>query len=88
VAEANMTSLTQLAASTDQATRDAFLPQGLFDVSQAAYGAWETLNGSTIPSPHLADDPWQNGNGFTYGGPYPQFFWATRNGIRGRDLNR
>ena len=41
--------------------------------------------GSTVAP--LSEDPWQNGNGYTNGGPYPQFFWGTRNGIRGRDLD-
>lgn len=85
VAEANMTTLTRLAASTDPGTASGFLPSGLFDISRSAFQHWDTSLTSIAP---LSSDPWQNANGFSNGGPYPQFFWATRNGIRGRDLNR
>jgi prepilin-type N-terminal cleavage/methylation domain-containing protein len=89
VTEANMGALTLLAASPTTSLRDAFLPSGVFDISAAAFTLWDDGPGHAgYIVPPLAQDPWQNGNGFTSGGPYPQFFWATRNGIRGRDLNR
>lgn len=85
VSEVNMSRLTELAGSTDPAVSGTFRPSGLFDISKQAMEAWDESSTQTAP---LSSDPWQNGNGFSNGGPYPQFFWATRNGIRGRDLNR
>jgi prepilin-type N-terminal cleavage/methylation domain-containing protein len=87
VSEVNMGPLTLLAASTDQNTKNTFQPSGLFDISAAAFSAWNSAPGNAV-TPSIATDPWQNGNGFAGNGPYPAFFWATRNGIRGRDLNR
>jgi prepilin-type N-terminal cleavage/methylation domain-containing protein len=84
VKEADMGALTILANSPDPATRAAFNPSGLFDISKAAFQAWDVQ--STAPY-LLSEDPWRNGNGYTADGPYPQFFWGTRNGIHGRDLN-
>jgi hypothetical protein len=88
VSEADMATLTTLAASTTTSVQDTFRPSGLFDISQAAFDAWDNAPGHAgYMVPPMAQDPWQNGNGYA-NGPYPQFFWATRNGIRGRDLNR
>jgi hypothetical protein len=89
VSEINMGAITLLANSTTPSVRDTFQPSGLFDISRAAFDQWDNAPGhSGYIVPPTADDPWQNGNGFIGGGPYPQFFWATRNGVRGRDLNR
>jgi prepilin-type N-terminal cleavage/methylation domain-containing protein len=85
VTEADMSKLTVLAGSSDPEVSGAFRPSGLFDISKAAFARWDETSTQSAP---LSADPWQNGSGFTNGGPYPQFFWATRNGIRGRDLNR
>ncbi len=48
-------------------------------------GAWapsQTLLGTY----GMDQDSLQNGG--TQGGPFPQYFWATRKGINGRDINR
>jgi prepilin-type N-terminal cleavage/methylation domain-containing protein len=87
VTEVNMGALTLLASSSTQSVKDTFQPSGLFDLSQAAFTQWNDAPGNSV-TPSLATDSWQNGNGYPGFGPYPQFFWATRNGIRGRDLNR
>jgi prepilin-type N-terminal cleavage/methylation domain-containing protein len=81
VKEADMAKLTQLAASADPNISGAYLPSGMFDIGPTDFQPW---GGSPVAP--LSQDPWQNGNGYTNGGPYPQFFWGTRNGIRGRDL--
>lgn len=67
--------LFRLATSTDPSIKAQFEPSGLFNVSTAALNQWP-----------LGTDPWENGQNNT--GAYPQFFWATRNGVRGRDLNK
>ncbi len=71
-----MAKLYQLAA--DPATEDTYKPSGNWDISTLA--AWR-----------LENDGLQNGvpgapNG--PGGPFPAFFWSTRNGLQGRDINR
>lgn len=62
------------------ATQDVFTPSGNWDISRTILSRWS-----------LENDDLQNGdpsgaNG--PGGPFPAFFWATRNGIQGRDINR
>jgi prepilin-type N-terminal cleavage/methylation domain-containing protein len=85
VTEVNMAKLTLLANSTDQTIKDQFQPTGLFDISSAAFGQWDTSSTTASGFP-LGGDPWQNTSAL--GGPLPQFFWGTRNGIKGRDINR
>ena len=88
VREVNIAELTLLAASTNPDVSSVFQPSGVFDVPQSAFAFWDTSSTKDAP---LAQDAWQNGPsaGFAAnGGPYPQFFWATRNGIWGRDLAR
>ena len=70
-----MKKLYDLTQSTVQEVRDTFTPSGSWGPPQsllATYG--------------MDMDGLQNGG--TNGGPYPQFFWSTRKGIRGRDINR
>ncbi len=88
VTEANMASLTLLANSATQTIQDTYRPSGLFDISPGGFMQWDASAGHGTVIPPISTDPWQNGNGFAGNGPYPQFFWGTRNGIRGRDLNR
>ena len=88
VREVNMADLTTLANSTDPAVNGVFLPSGSFNVSMAQFQSWESGDHVVVPTAPLSQDPWQDGNGYSNGGPYPQFFWATRNGVLGRDINR
>ena len=89
VTEVNMSSLTTLANSSDPNVRATYLPSGVFDIAKVDLENWENANGhwQDAPVPPVSQDPWQNGNGYAHG-PYPQFFWATRNGILGRDIPR
>ena len=56
-------------------TMNDFTPSGVWAPSQALLGTYD-----------IANDGLQNGG--VNGGPYPSFFWATRKGIAGRDINR
>lgn len=71
-----MSKLYALSQSTDPRTRDAFTPSG----------TW------AVPDNHLIkysldQDGLQNGNAAN-GGAFPSYFWATRFGVNGRDINR
>ena len=69
--------LHQLAASSDQRTRDTFLPSGSW---------FQTLDNMSSMLGLRPGEPIQDPVEFTAQDAYPQFFWATRNGIKGRDL--
>jgi hypothetical protein len=90
VSEANMARLTLLANSSDPTVQAQFQPTGLFNISKQAMTYADTTATTNSGFP-IVNDPWQNGPGWysNVSTPaYPQFFWATRNGIRGRDLQR
>jgi prepilin-type N-terminal cleavage/methylation domain-containing protein len=55
--------------------RDPFTPSGLWDISQAYLQTYD-----------MGADGLENGANNTIA--HPAFFWATRNGIRGRDIGR
>lgn len=84
VSEVAVAKVAALANSTTQAVRDTFRPSGLWSAGQsqmslqtcAQYGA--VVNGVV--------DPFETGEAGSIGGP--QYFWATRDGIRGRDVQR
>lgn len=57
-------------------TSDVFTPVGNWDLPQTLLERWA-----------LDQDGLQNGAAGN-GGPFPAFFWATHNGISGRDVNR
>jgi prepilin-type N-terminal cleavage/methylation domain-containing protein len=72
----HMAKLYELAAAPD--TQDVYKPAGNWDIS-------------TLDRWQLANDGLQNGvpnSPSGPGGPFPAFFWATRHGIQGRDINR
>lgn len=67
--------LVLLSSSTTPKTKEQFTPSGLWDVSQA-----------TLTKYDMGKDELENGaNGSNQ---YPAWFWATRYGIKGRDINR
>lgn len=75
VTEVDMADLTRRAADTDENNRDKDLkPVGTY----AAPDSMPVLG----PAGKIA----LGGSGSTSDGEYPLFFWATRNGVRGRDL--
>jgi hypothetical protein len=84
VSEVAVGKVATLAASTDPAVRRVYRPSGLWSAGQyqmslatcGGYGA--SVNGVV--------DPFETGESGTLAGP--QYFWATRNGIRGRDVQR
>lgn len=88
VVKANMDTISKLAADADPDIQAIYQPSGLWDVSQTILGAADDLkrgysmgedgleNGDKAPTFGIASERW------------PAFFWATRNGILGRDLNR
>lgn len=65
--------LNALANSADAATKATFLPQGIWDVDTGILSKYS-----------MDKDGLENGSSGT--GVYPQFFWATRRGIKGRDI--
>lgn len=66
------------ASGTDQRTRDEFTPSGFWNPPTTHLRNYDMEN-----------DGLQNGGDPTnVGGAFPAYFWATRNGIRGRDINR
>lgn len=83
VAEADLARLTALAADPD--TGPALRPSGQFDIPVAEFARFDGPSTRIAP---LAEDPWQTEAGSRNGGSFPAFFWATRGGIRGRDLFR
>ena len=71
-----MRSINALAnSSTNPADVAAFTPSGLWNVTQALLTRYD-----------MANDGLENGTGGS--GTYPAYFWATRKGILGRDINR
>ena len=68
------------ALKADPNTQDTFTPSGNWDISAAILHTWSMDNdGLQNGDPSSTSGP---------GGPYPAFFWATRKGIQGRDINR
>jgi prepilin-type N-terminal cleavage/methylation domain-containing protein len=68
------------ALKADPNTQDTFTPSGNWDISASILHKWA-----------LDQDGLQNGDPSSSsgpGGPYPAFFWATRHGVQGRDINR
>ena len=86
VREVDMSQLTSLATSSGLSGGSALTPSGAFDITSQVFQTWETTSNNAGLVPPISQDPWQNGPSFGNGGPYLQFFWATRNGILGRDL--
>jgi prepilin-type N-terminal cleavage/methylation domain-containing protein len=88
VASIAINKIVPLANSSDQTVRNTFLPSGIWGAANGqmdlntcrGYGATTTGNASGIV------DPFETGESGT--GAWPQYFWATRNGINGRDVPR
>ncbi len=66
----------RIASTADAASIREFTPAGNFDITQQTLDAYD-MGGDLI----------ENGNPLG-GGLYPAWFWATRDGIQGRDLPR
>jgi prepilin-type N-terminal cleavage/methylation domain-containing protein len=75
VTQVKLDSLYALRTSDDLTTKNQFTPKG----------AW-SIGNDTLGEYGMDQDGLQNG--LTNGGPYPAYFWATRYGAKGRDLNR
>lgn len=73
--EIHIDELVQLSQSPKPAVSRAFTPSGLWDIST-----------STLRRYSMDGDDLENGDNDTIA--YPAWFWATRDGIRGRDLYR
>lgn len=82
-----MSTLQQLAANPVTAVD--FQPTGIWDIRDSVLG---DPNLSLAAQRYgMGRDGLENGDGSMSGNTFrswPQFFWATRNGIRGRDINR
>ncbi len=76
VSRADLGKLTELANSSDQDIKNEFNPCGVWDIPQTILSKYD-----------LGNDRLENGASGV-GGPYPNFFWATRKGVQGRDLPR
>ena len=71
--------VSQLANDTNAQVRDVFRPSGIWSITPMRMREWlgyEATDNLPDPLEHLAADAW------------PQFFWATRNGVRGRDFEK
>jgi len=77
VSKVKMSELHLAAASTDANVRDIYRPSG---------GVWNFPTDVLPEQGGPADTIWENGLNGTRS--YLQFFWATRNGIKGRDVLR
>lgn len=75
VNQAKISTLVQLSASTNPNIYREFRPSGIWNPSTAVLDSWD-----------MVGDPFENGANTT--NAWAQFFWATRNGIRGRDLQK
>jgi prepilin-type N-terminal cleavage/methylation domain-containing protein len=71
-----MSKLHALSSSANQAEKDAFTPSGVWNLSDAGLGQC-----------FMQNDGLENG-GANGSRSYPAYFWATRKGIQGRDINR
>jgi prepilin-type N-terminal cleavage/methylation domain-containing protein len=69
-----MSRLAALANSANTAERNVFQPSGLWDVSSMILSKYG-----------MAQESIENGDSSPY---YPAYFWATRKGVQGRDINR
>jgi prepilin-type N-terminal cleavage/methylation domain-containing protein len=79
----DLAGLAPSSASANPSTTDIFTPSGLW--GQNLSSSWNFTRWG------MNGDGLQNGDPATPsgpGGPYPAFFWATRHGIQGRDINK
>lgn len=91
VSRVKASALTELTVSLVQSVKQTFSPSG-------QSGPWWRPSNNTLQKYGFWDpvDPYKSDwleNGFlnndgTGGGRYPAFFWSTRNGVQGRDLQR
>ncbi len=79
VAEIRVAKLHALAANPDPAINSVFRPSGTWNSGTG-------MSNSFFNTEFGISDPFETGEAGTVG--WPQFFWATRNGIRGRDVQR
>ncbi len=77
VSKVSMEKLKQLATSENVATKRAFSPTDLWNPSLA-----------TLRRYGMHEDGFEIGHAESGRGLYPAYFWATRDGIRGRDFQR
>ncbi|MBL4591867.1 MAG: prepilin-type N-terminal cleavage/methylation domain-containing protein [Phycisphaerales bacterium] len=73
----NMRDLQKLTQSTNAATRRAFTPTDQFDMGIGGLRRYG-----------MGDDGFEIGNPDSGAGEYPAYFWATKDGVRGRDFQR
>jgi prepilin-type N-terminal cleavage/methylation domain-containing protein len=76
VSRADLSKLTELANSSDADVKAEFNPCGLWNIPSAMLAKYD-----------MSGDDLENGASGT-GGAYPNFFWATKKGVQGRDLPR
>ncbi len=79
VTEVRLSKLHALSSSTDPAINSVFRPSG-------TWGASSGLSNAFFSGNFGINDPFETGEAGSVA--WPQFFWATRNGIRGRDVQR
>lgn len=74
VRQVRIQDLVELSASKIAETKRQFTPSGLWDVGQGTLNKYD-----------MGKDGLENGNGDS--NSYPAWFWATRDGLKGRDIN-
>jgi prepilin-type N-terminal cleavage/methylation domain-containing protein len=74
VSSIKMLDLDRLANSTNAVERNTYTPSGYWEVS-----------GTLLGNLQMQNDGLENGDNTPI---YPAYFWATRNGIKGRDINK
>jgi hypothetical protein len=88
VADTNVGKIYTLINTGPQSVQDVFLPSGTWGqstgMSRAHFSAAPNVSGPG--GGYGIDDPFEDGTNGTFANP--QFFWATRNGINGRDVQR
>ncbi len=80
------TSIAKIAlAAANPQTQNVYTPSGLFNTPRATFQIFGDSGGVSS----MANDPIENGGamgGFTTTTAWPAYLWATRNGVRGRDV--
>lgn len=87
VDKVRMAKLYELANSTNADVRRTYRPAGYFGPPNAMdqITNWFNVLSNGVSTSPIKDDPWEIG---TNGNSWRQFFWATRNGVHGRDVPR
>jgi prepilin-type N-terminal cleavage/methylation domain-containing protein len=80
VSSVKMSEVHALANGTKQSDRDTFAPSGVWDMSDDLFHIY--------PGPLLFGQNPELENGRNGTTAWPAYFWATRKGVQGRDINR